>query len=422
MQGLGEGMDAAALVGFAVALGVGLLIGGERERRKAAQTLRATAGVRTFAIVALIGAVGFHIGGGGGLAACTLIVGAMALVSTWSSRNTDDPGITSESALVLTVLLGGLAMREPMLAAMAGVTTAILLTARTPLHRFVGSVLTEREVADGLLLAGATLIVLPLLPDRAIGPYGVLNPREIWTLVILVLSVGAAGHVAVRLIGVRFGLPLAGLLGGFVSSAATIGAMGARSKVAPTEAPAAAAGAVLSTVATMMQLGLVLAAVNPPTLRAVAPSLLAGGAVALAFGLVSTMRALLRPAPEGGPADSAFSLKSALAFAAILSVVLVVSAVFRAQFGEAGLVIAAGLAGLVDAHAAAISVASLVAAGQVTPQESLIPILIGVSTNTATKLVLASTSGGRSFVLRVGPGLVLVAAATWLPLAFGLRF
>ncbi len=84
--------------------------------------------------------------------------------------------------------------------------------------------------------------------------------------------------------------------------------------------------------------------------------------------------------------------------------------------------IAAGLAGLVDAHAAAISVASLAAAGQIAPQDAVTPILIGVTANTVTKFVLAATSGGRSFVLRVGPGLIAVAAATWLAQALDLRF
>lgn len=415
------GVNAAALTGLAVALGVGLLIGAERERRKSQRPQPATAGVRTFAVVALVGAVGFYVAGGTGLAVCTAIVGAVALVGAWAGRNSEDPGVTSEAALVLTVLLGGLAMREPQLAAMAGVATAILLAARGPIHRFVSTVLTERELADGLVLAAATLIVLPLLPDRAMGPFDALNPRDIWMLVILVLCVGAAGHIASRMIGIRFGLPLAGLLGGFASSAATIGAMGARARQTPQEAPAAAAAGVLSTVATMIQLGLVLAAVSEATLRALAPSLLAGGVVALIFGLVSTMRAILRPAPSARPEGGAFSLKSTLVFAALLSTVLVASAACRAYFGEAGLIVAAGFAGLVDAHAAAIAVASLAASGQIAPPDAVAPILIGVSTNTATKLVLAATAGGRSYMLRVGPGLVAVVTAIWLARAFLLR-
>jgi uncharacterized membrane protein (DUF4010 family) len=410
-----------SLVGFAVALGIGLLIGAERERRKGQQAGRAAAGIRSFAIGALVGAVSLDLDGVAAFVTAMAIVGALAGISAWAGRNSEDPGITTELALVLTVLLGGLATRTPTLAGMAGVMTAILLAARTPLHRFVGAVLTEREVRDALILAGATLIVLPLLPDRTIGPYQVINPRSVWILVILVLSVSAAGHVAVRLVGSRYGLPLAGLLAGFVSSAATIGAMGARAKSNPAELPAAAAAAVLSTVATMLQMAIVLGATSEVTLQAAAPSLLAGGVVAIAYGLLSTFQAMRRPAPDKTADEGAFSLKSALGFAGTVALVLLLSAACRARFGEVGLVLAVGLAGLVDAHAAAISAASLVAAGQVGPAEALIPILLGLATNTFTKLVLAASTGGRPYLLRVGPGLVLVVLAIWAPVLLGLR-
>ena len=147
---------------------------------------------------------------------------AFAALSYWSARD-QDPGLTTEAALVVTVLLGGFAMREPTHAAALGVIVAGLLTARTPLHRFVRSVLTEEEVRDGLIFAAATLVVLPLLPDKAMGPYGALNPRTIWIVVILVMAVSAFGYVLVRAVGARFGLPLAGLASGFISSSATIG-------------------------------------------------------------------------------------------------------------------------------------------------------------------------------------------------------
>ena len=146
-------------------------------------------------------------------------------------------------------------MRQPALAAGVAVVVAILLAARTPLHHFVRSVLTESEVKDALIFAGATLVVLPLLPDRPLGPYGALNPHTIWIIVILVMAISAAGYVAVRMLGARFGLPIAGLASGFISSTATIGAMGARAAKAPDVLAAAVAGAVLSTVATIAPVG-----------------------------------------------------------------------------------------------------------------------------------------------------------------------
>ena len=137
-------------------------------------------------------------------------VNILTAAAYWRSHE-DDPGLTTEVALIVTALLGGLSMQKPALAAGLAVAVAVLLAARSMLHRFVRSVLTEDELNDALIFAGATLVVLPLVPDRAMGPYGALNPHSIWILVILVMAISAAGYMAVRLLGARFGLPIAGL-------------------------------------------------------------------------------------------------------------------------------------------------------------------------------------------------------------------
>lgn len=362
---------------------------------------------------ALAGAISLLVGGVTLLAITTAAAGLLAALGYWRTRDEEDPGITTEIALVFTVLVGALAVREPGLAAGVGVVAAILLAARTQLHHFVGAVLTEREGRDALILAGATLVVLPLLPDRAMGPYGALNPHAVWIVVVLVLAIGAAGHVAVRALGARFGLPIAGLASGFISSTATIGAMGARAKREPAILSAAVAGAVLSTVATIIQMAGVVAATSLPTLQALSGPLICAGLAAAAYGAMFTIRALRQADPDAAARGEAFSLSTALLFALTLSVILVASAALRAQFGTAGAIAAAALAGLVDTHAAAVSIASLVASGRMSPADAVAPILVGLSTNTITKLIFASTSSGRGFAIRVIPGLVLVAAAAW---------
>lgn len=402
------------LLNLAVALGVGLLIGAERERRNHERPSRSAAGIRTFSIASLVGALSYMIGGVTLLAITTAAVSVLAALSYWRTREDQDPGITTEITLVFTVLAGALAVYEPGLAAGVGVIAAILLAARTQLHYFVGSVLTESEVRDALIIAGATLVVLPLLPNLPMGPYNALNPHAIWVVVVLVLVIGAAGHVAVRALGARYGLPVAGLASGFISSTATIGAMGARAKKLPSVLSAAVAGAVLSTVATIVQMAVVIAAVSPPTLRALFVPLICAGVVAVVYGAVFTIKTLRQKIDEAPEPGQAFSLSTAFLFALILSIVLVVAAALREWFGEAGTIAAAALAGLVDTHAAAISIASLVAAGQMSPADAVIPILAGISSNTISKLIFATVSGGRAFAIRVLPGLILVAAAAWL--------
>lgn len=397
-----------------VALGVGLLVGAERERRKRAKPDPSAAGIRTFTVAAMAGALSLALGGAAMLVAITAVVGGFVGLSYWRTRKDPDPGLTTEIALVVTTLIGALAVRDPQIAAAVGVALALLLAGRGRLHHFVGDVLTAEELEAALVLGAATLVVLPLLPAGPVGPFQAINLRTTWTVVILVLAIGAAGHVAVRALGARYGLPVAGLASGFVSSTATIGAMGARAAGAPELMPAASAGAVLSTVATIVQMALVIGATSLPTLAQMAVPLVCAGAAAVAYGAIFTLAGLRQAAPAQADPGKAIALSSALTFGAILTAVMLASAALRHWFGDAGSIVAAAVAGLADAHAAAISVASLVAGGAMPPQAAVLPILAGLSANTVSKMVLAATTGGRGFALRVAPGLLLVVAAAWL--------
>jgi uncharacterized membrane protein (DUF4010 family) len=388
------------ILNLAVALGIGLLIGAERERRKGVGPTRSPAGIRTFTAASLAGAISLIVGGEVLLAIAIAGVILLTAIAYWRGHE-DDPGLTTEIALIVTALLGGLSMQRPELAA------------RTRLHRFVSSVLTEDELRDALIFAGATLVVLPLVPDRPMGPYGALNPHAIWILVILVMAISAAGYVAVRMLGARFGLPIAGLASGFISSTATIGAMGARAARTTDVLAAAVAAAVLSTIATIVQMALVLAATSMTTLRALWIPLICAGLTAVVYGTVFTVRAIQQKTESEAQSGRAFSLVTALIFALTLSGILVASAALREWFGETGIIVAAALAGFVDTHSAAISVASLVASGKMSAGDAVFPILAGLSTNTISKMILAATSGGHSFALRVVPGLIVVALAAW---------
>jgi uncharacterized membrane protein (DUF4010 family) len=403
---------AALLVNLAVALGIGLLIGTERERRKGGGPARSPAGIRTFSIASLAGATSVIVGGVLVLAVTITGVIALTVVAYFKSRG-DDPGLTTEIALILTALLGGLSVQQPALAVGVAVALAALLAARTPLHHFVRSVLTEGEVRDALIFAGATLVVLPWLPNQALGPYDALNPRSIWIVVILVMAISAAGYIAVRMLGARFGLPITGFASGFISSTATIGAMGARVQKSPGLITAAVAGAALSTVATIIQMSLVLAATSMTTLRALSIALVCAGVAAAAYSAGFTVRTLRDKGTVDLQPGRAFSLPVAMVFALTLSAMLIVSAALREWFGETGVFAAAAAAGFADAHAAAVAVASLVASGKMTPADAVFPILAGLSTNTISKIVFAWTSGGRPFAIRLIPGLILVAVVAW---------
>ena len=347
------------------------------------------------------------------LAVATAGVLALSALAYWRGQEAD-PGLTTETALVLTVLLGGLAIREPALTAGLGVIVTALLAARSPLHHFVKKVLTSYEIRDGLIFGVATLVVLPLLPDRAMGPFDALNPHAIWVLVILIMAVGAAGHVATRLVGLRFGLPFSGFVSGFISSTAAIGAMGAHARGTPSTLTPAVAGAVLSTMATVIYMAIVIGMTDMAVLKIMLRPLIFAGVAASLYGALFTFRVVRETEVVMDPRSRAFSLPMALGLAATLSTILIGTAAAQAWFYSAGTTLVAGLAGFVDTHSAAISVAALVAAGKIQPADAVIPILVGITTNTVSKLIFAATAGGRAFAVRVIPGLILVIAAAWL--------
>lgn len=401
---------------LAISLGIGLLIGVERERRKGPGPARLPAGIRTFALTALTGGICMGLESELLLVVMGLAVAAFGLFA-WRRRSTDDPGLTTVMALLTTLLLGALAVRLPELAAGLAVVVTILLASRTRLHRFAQDVLTEQELNDALFFAAATLIILPLTPNRPVGPLGVLNLHTLWELVIIVLSISAAGHIALRTLGPRYGLPLVGFASGFISSAATIGSMGARAAREPEVLPAAVAGAVLSTVSTMVQMSIVLWITHRTTFASMRLALLCGGISAIIWGFVMILRVRKSERFADEEQGRAFSLLAAILFAVTVSAIMLTSAAVNHWLGTAGLVLAAGLAGFADTHSAAISIASLAAAGQITAADTTLPILAGLTTNTLTKAIVAFTTGGRRFALMVVAGLLLVIVSLWVGIA-----
>lgn len=400
------------VVALAVALGVGMLLGVERERRKGEGTGRAAAGVRTFALVGLAGGVSWRVGE---VATAAVALGfvALAAIVGYVRSHEEDPGLTTEVALVVDFLLGALAQRDTALAAGVGVATAIVLAGREQIHTIVRETLSERELHDGLLFAACALIVLPLLPDRGFGPHGSLNPSIIWRLVVIVMAIQAAGYVSLRAIGPRYGLLVAGLLGGFVSSTATIGIMGARAVREPGQRRGATAAAVASSVATIILLAIVVGAASLKTLRELALPLTFAGLAAVGYALLFAVRASRVKDEEKFERGRAFNLRVAIVLAATVAIVLLVSSVLTAALGRAGLILGTATAGLADSQSAAISAATLSRDGQISASTAALAVLAALSANTLSKAVVAAVFGKRRFAADVWPGLALILAGAW---------
>lgn len=394
------------------ALGLGLLIGTVRER----QHRDALAGVRTHALTALLGAVALWLGPGVFLLVLALVAG-LVLISYWRS-SAQDIGVTGEVALMLTALIGGLSLAHPALAAGLGVLTAALLYFKTKLHRFTRERISEREVHDGLVLLAAALVILPLLPDRGIGPYAAFNPAILWRLVVLIMAVSALGHVALRVVGIRWGLAVAGFFAGYASSTAATAGFGQRARETPSLLRACVGAAMLANLASLSLFVPILLTVSPTLLRTLALPLVAGGATLLLGGLLGLHGGA--SATQAAPTAEArmFRFGPALGLAVIIAAVVFVSAAMNAWIGPRGALLATVIAAAAELHAAIATLGQLFEQAVLTVDQSRWGLWVLLSVSAIVKSTIATVSGGRGYGLRVAIGLSAMLLAVLLAILF----
>lgn len=391
---------------LSAALGIGLLIGAVRERAHVEGT--GIAGVRTHALLGLLGAIGY----GFGIAAWVAVLLAVALLAHAAYLRTrdDDPGLTGEVAMLLTVALGGLSRESPSLAAGLGVVAALLLWAKDPLRRLSRELISEREVKEGLLLAAAALVVLPLLPDVPLDPWGVLQPSMLWRIVVLVLAVGMLGHVALRAVGARRGLPVAGFFSGFASSTAAVASYGRLARDEPRLTSEAAAAALLSNLASVLLLAAVIGAVSPGFLRS-ATWPLGGAALGLLLVAATGLHRTRGEVPAAqAPQARAFHLSHAIGIALLIAAVMLAAEALRRGFGDAGALVGATVAALAELQAAGATIARLAELGGLSHAQARWGVAGLLAASALTKLVLAFASGGARYGRIAGGGLVLMVA------------
>jgi len=396
-----------------VALAIGLLMGAEREKRKGEGPDRGAAGVRTFAVTGLLGGVAAQLG-----VAATVVLGALVgagALTAYVLGDRTDPGLTTELALLLDYALGALARDRPELAFGIAVTATAVLAFRARIHEIVREVISETELLDLLMFGVVAVAVWSFLPDRAIDRYGVVNPFILGRLVVLVMAVTGAGYIAQRVVGPRFGLAIAGFASGFVSSTATIHAMGQTARADAAARPAATAGATASSVPTFVLAALLVGTASPRLLGALAVPMAVGGGVALLYAAIMTLRAARAETPELGK-RRAFRLRTAVLFALIVAAVMFGAALLEEALGQRGAVVAAAVAAFADAHAASASVAALEAGQKLATPLAALGVLIALSTNAVTKVVMAFTGGPRRFAVQVALGQVLAIGAAWAAL------
>ena len=412
-----------ALKRLLVALLVGLLVGLDRERAEVRKGRELFAGVRTFPLIALLGgALSLLLDAAGPwpLVMGLVAVSAIALVSYRQSAAKGEIGATTEIAALATYVIGATAgVGRLAIAAAMGVAIAVLLVAKPRLER-MSRALSEQEIVAVLELAVITAIVMPLLPDRGLGPWQVLNPFRIWLVVVLVSLVSFAGFVAVRWKGQRAGLFWAGGLGALVSSTATTVSMAQRSRQAgPEQHRLLAAATVLASTVTCARIAILVAVMGRVLLPPLAVSL---GAAAV-VGVVATLLLARGPKAAGPlarekaqPLDNPLSLSGALLFGVLFAGISLLVHVSQARFGSKGLLAAAAIAGFVDVDAISVTLARGVRSELIA--EAHAGIVIAYCSNNLFKSAVAISMGAGRFRRDVGValcGMALAAGlATWL--------
>jgi len=397
-----------------LALAIGLLVGLERGwRERDAPDRSRTAGIRTYGISGLLGGLFAALDAAvGSVAILTVGFVAFTAVFAWfklrEAEHDADFSVTGVIAGMAVFALGALAVAGDYLAAAAGGTAlTAVLASREGLHGLLKR-LTWPELRSALMLAVMTILVLPVLPDRTIDPWGGVNPREIWFFTVLIAAISFAGYVATRLFGEKRGVLVGALAGAVVSSTAVTVALARMAKDGQTILPLAGAAS-LAAMVSLLRVGAVVGAIQPgvlahaglPILVAVCVLAAAAGTMFLRVGGAATM------AP---PARNPFDVLPLLGFAAFFALVSTVSAALSGLLDEGGLLATSAVSGTFDVDVAVLSSLRLVEQG-VAPVSAARAVLLALVANALGRLFLAAIAGPVRFLAPLAGATVLAAMA-----------
>lgn len=405
-----EGTPYASLPLFLTSLGIGLMLGVERERKA-----NARAGIRTFSLTSMFGTLSAMLASRTGEPA--VLIGGLAVMAVfilsayWRFSHDDGPDVTTQVALVFGYGLGAMVWYDMGEMAVAlGLIATLLLYLKPELSGF-SQRLSRHDLMTLLQFGAVTGIILPILPDQSFGPYAALNLRETWLMVVLISGVGLTGYLAVMLIGEKAGAPLMGVMGGLTSTTATSMIYARQVKESPENLNFCASVILLANLVVFFRMGVVAAVVAPAILPMLLPVLAAGLLCGLAVLLYQRWRR-----PVGSASVSAdFQLKNptelhtALLFGAIYALVTLAVAWLTDLFGNGGLYLVALISGLTDIDAIALATLRQFAGGKLDALLVAAAFAIATASNAAFKFSLIAGIGGAALARRIAPAFIAMA-------------
>ncbi len=400
------------ILSFLVAVLLGFLIGLERERKRETHG-SIFAGIRTFPLIALFGAIIgiLTVSNGpwilvGSFAPIALLVG----LAYWRESKGEKVGGTTEMAVLVAFGLGVIAGMGDYVGALAGAVLATTVLSLRPQLRHLAGAITPEDLYAIVQFAVVSLVILPIIPSENFGPWGVWNPRTIWLQVVLISGLSFVGYIATKLVGSTRGISLSGLLGGLASSTAVTISFSERSKAAPALELVYASG-VLAASAVMVPRILVLLGIVEPSL--VLPTLVSLGVLMVlsAVGSLIVLRFRGAGSSDGAKVANPFELKVALQFALLFALILLVAKAAEVYLGTGGIYLASALAGLTKPDAMALTLANQMRGG-LDVTVAVRGLAIAVVSNSVFKGVLAMSLGGKRFGRAVLVTLVIAGAAS----------
>lgn len=413
---------------LAVALGIGLLIGLERGwKTRTVEGGKRAAGVRTFSICGLLGgltaalaqAIGSDVGAGLVLGfGFAVYAGVIAWFEHEADRAAGSFSATTIVAELLTFILGAYAViGDVRVAAAAAVAATGILAARAEIHGWVSRI-TWPELRSALVLLAMTFVILPVVPDTAIGPAPGVNPREVWLIAIILAGVSFVGYGAVRVFGAERGVLLGAFAGGLVSSTAVTLTNARRAVAGEGGSSLLAAGVATASAVSFVRVIAIVAVMQPSLLRLVVPALALALLVAVGYAVLAVYWAVRGGDPDkAAPAEftNPFSFWPVVGFALFLGLVMVASRMIGDTFGAGGALLGAAGVGLADVDSVTIAMSRLVPA-PLTEVGAASAILAAVASNMLSKLVIAGVIGRGRFAGQVAA----MTVGCWLAGALGL--
>jgi uncharacterized membrane protein (DUF4010 family) len=396
-------------VGFVLALTIGFLVGRTREPDPKGPP---RPGMRDFLIIALLGAVAGHLGNAA--IAIALFAGTIGAILVMRLQHPERNGITTELAAVATFVLGALCLTaDRQFGAGLGIVLAAILAERDQLRHFVRDAISDREFIDTLSFLALIFIIYPLLPTGSYGPFGFFEPRKIWLFVILVSGVSYVGYFLTKFTGDERGALLTAIVGAIASTTAYTTGISRAVADAPESAVPAARYALIANSILFPRMLLLVAVVSPMLAIAASPAfaamMLAGFAAAMLLA-----RAPVTPKKRSAVADSTFrnpfSIRPALEFGLVFTIVLLLTRVAKNYAGYGGQMVVSAISGLVDVDAISLTLAGFVQAGTSAARDAVIGLTLAAGVNAIFKSGIAQTSHQPAFYLRLMAGFVIMFA------------